>query len=264
VGDSAVDPHGRFELGLYVLGVLNAHESEPVERHVAACDECRSEVDTLVDVVAALALFSAAERRQIVREFGIPLRADARARDRAPARSASARRRAPARPAAGRPQTAPGARRLRPGLRNRRTRGLLGIAGLAAVAIVLASILVALAVDGQGVRRPGDIAPAATAVDARTGASVSLRVTEHADHTVGIRATVTGLRDGTRYKLYAVTFDGGTRLVTAWTGSATPQDVIGELPVSAKDLSFFTITLMDDTPVVSAYLSRSTAPSPTG
>jgi hypothetical protein len=267
VVDAASDPHQRFELGLYVLGVLGPRERKPIERHLAACDECRLEAETLGEVVAALALFSAQERREIVAEFGLPLAATAHAVGPRPHTG----RPQTGRPQTGRAQTGPAmtARapsRWRLDLSDRRTRGMLSIAGLTAVVILFVGIFIGGTLNGQGGGaggKPVDFTLAATAVDARTGASVSVRVTGHDDGTVSIRATVTGLHDGTQYWLYAVTSDGATHRVTGWIGSAAPQDIGGDLPVPIGDLSFFTVTFVDDAPVVSAYLSRSASPSPT-
>ncbi|GAB3806267.1 zf-HC2 domain-containing protein [Micromonospora zhanjiangensis] len=235
--------HRSSELGLYVLGVLDAEDREPVERHLARCPECRSEADALSGVVAAFASLSAVDRLRIVQEFGVR-RPDAR-----PGRTGR-RNLPPPSPAA---RVRPRATKSPPRSTRRRPGPLVGAAGLAAVLAVLLAGYLTLAGPGPA-DRPGGPAPVAAGVDNRSGAAVSIRIVGRPDGSAGVQVTVTGLRDATRYQLYAVTADGGTRLVTDWTGSAAPQDLSADLPIPAADVAFFTVTLMDDTPVVSAYL----------
>ncbi|ASW53436.1 zf-HC2 domain-containing protein [Plantactinospora sp. KBS50] len=270
---SGTAEHG-LDLGLYVLGALTGEERERVERHLAGCARCQDEADVLAEVVAAFTVLTEEDRRQIVQEFGVHRRPGGRTRHvragglpgglagrPAPAGQHRARPGPGVAPGAG-TGTGAAANRLvrRPGAgrSHRRTRGLVGLAALAVAGLVLAGVLLVPGLGGPG-DRPGGIAPAAAGVDAATGASVSVRISERPDGTADVRATVTGLRAGTPYRLYAVAADGGTRLVTAWTSAGSPDDVSGELPAASPELSFFTITLADDTPIVSAYLLRSGA-----
>jgi anti-sigma factor RsiW len=217
VTDSTSDPHLRDSLGLYLLGSLDQRERDDVERHLAGCPDCRVESDQLGEVVAALALLSEEEGREVVEEFGVP--------SRPPTRTV----RAP-----------------------KRTRALLSIAGL--VVVIFLSIGIFVAVYNTGAAPTAvTLTFAAAPADTSSGATVSVVASGH-DGRVTVRATVTGLRTGTAYQLYAVTSDGSTHVVTSWTGSDAPQDVTGDLPVSPRQLSFFTVTLADSTPVVSAYL----------
>jgi anti-sigma factor RsiW len=238
VTDSTSDPHLRDSLGLYLLGSLGPQEREEVEGHLTTCAACRAESDQLGEVVAALALLSEEEGREVVEEFGLfppgPVGARSGIVDVLPR---SLRHVAPpAKP-----------RRARSG------RALVGIAGLVVVLLLSVGIFVAVYNTHDTTATPVTLTLAATAVDTSTGATVSV-VASGQDGRVTIRATVTGLHAGTTYKLYAVTSDGSTHVVTTWTGSENSQDVTGDLPVSPGQLSFFTVTLVDSTPVVSAYL----------
>jgi hypothetical protein len=252
VTDSTGDPHVRSSLGLYLLGASGRREREAIDRHLASCRACRAESDELGEVVAALALLSEEEGREIVEQFGAPApvrRAVGPAVATLPGRAAatSIRPGGGRRPPSVRP---PAGRRDRP-----RVRGLLGIAGLLVVVLLSAGVVLRLTVGGGGTT-PVDITLAATAADTSTGASVSVIASGH-DGAVTVRATVTGLHEGTRYRLYAVMSDARTRVVTSWIGAAAPQDVSGVLPVRVGDLSFFTVTLTDSTPVVSAAVRKS-------
>jgi hypothetical protein len=261
VTDSTGDPHVRSSLGLYLLGASGRREREAIERHLASCRACQAESDELGEVVAALALLSEEEGREIVEQFGVPAPvstqrtagpAAAVATRPGPAATTSIRPGGSRRPASVRP---PAGRRLD----RRRVRGLLGIAGLLVVVLLSAGVVLRLTVGGGGGTggpTPVDITLAATAADTSTGASVSVIASGH-DGAVTVRATVTGLHAGIRYRLYAVLSDARTRVVTSWTGAAAPQDVSGVLPVRVGDLSFFTVTLADSTPVVSAAVRKS-------
>jgi hypothetical protein len=131
---------------------------------------------------------------------------------------------------------------------------LLRAGALLALVLVVAGLgLATLVRSPQGGPTP-IVTAAAEATDRTTGASASVTVSDEDDEGVTIRATVSGLREGTDYLLYAVTSDGGTQEVTRWTGTAAVQDVSGRLPVRLDDLSFFTVALAGGGPVVSVYL----------
>ncbi len=112
-----------------------------------------------------------------------------------------------------------------------------------------------------GAGPPAEITLAATAsaADGTSGASLSVSFSGDAQRAT-IRATVAGLREGERYQLYAVASDGRTRVVCQWLGSRGAQDVGGSVALPANSLSFFTVTKVDGTTIVTAYLSRSSSP----
>ncbi|WP_433349863.1 zf-HC2 domain-containing protein [Micromonospora sp. CA-111912] len=265
----------RQSLGMYLLGSLNPQERDEVERHLAVCPACLAESDELGEVVAVLALISEEDRRGIVEEFGAPRLP---ARDAAAATSGAATSE-PAPPAADRPVsdaasrtrtragTGPGrpSSASRPGTRRSvRARRLVGIAGPVLVVLISAGLFVGLAAGGEdgdsGRTAPADVTLAATAAADMDGATLSVVAVGH-DGAVTVRATVTKLKPGTRYQLYAVTTDGNTHLVAGWVGSDTVPEVTGEAPVDVGALSFFAVTRADGTPVVSAYVSRQAPPS---
>ncbi|MGW1061911.1 zf-HC2 domain-containing protein [Micromonospora rubida] len=270
----------RQSLGLYLLGSLNSQEREAVERHLAVCPACLAESDELGEVVAVLALISEEDRRGIVEEFGAPRLP---ARDAVAATSGAATP-GPAPPTADRPvtdtasrtRTRAGTVRAGPGRpssapasrprtrRSVRARSLLGVAGLVLVVLISAGLFIGLAAEGEdgdsGRTAPVDVTLAATAAAGMGGATLSVVAVGH-DGAVTVRATVTKLRPGTRYQLYAVTTDGNTHLVAGWVGSDTVPEVTGEAPVDVSALSFFAVTRADGTPVVSAYVSRPAPPS---
>ncbi|NBE80090.1 anti-sigma factor [Micromonospora rubida] len=263
----------RQSLGMYLLGSLNPQEREEVERHLAVCPACLAESDELGEVVAVLALISDEDRRGIVEEFGAP---GLPARDAAAATSGAATS-GPAPPVADRPvsdaasrtRTRAGTVRAGPGRpssasrpgtrRSVRARSLLGIAGPVLAVLIAAGLFIGLAAEGEdgdsGRTAPVDVTLAATAAAGMDGATLSVVAVGH-DGAVTVRATVTKLRPGTRYQLYAVTTDGNTHLVAGWVGSDTVPEVTGEAPVDVGALSFFAVTRADGTPVVSAYVSR--------
>jgi hypothetical protein len=267
VTDSTSDPHVRFSLGLYLLGSLPQLERESVERHLASCADCRTESDQLGEVVAALALLSEEEGREVVEEFGVPETSLPGAYG--PGKSTpSAERllkplsRGPTAPGMSTPSAERLRRKAKPVItrtipapkRTRRSRALLSIGGLVVVVLISVGVIIGLSVSGGGTTTtPVTITLAATAADTSSGATVSVVATGH-DGRATIRATVTGLHAGTKYQLYAVTSDGTLHVVTSWVGVDAPQDVSGDLPLSPRELSFFTVTLADSTPVVSAYL----------
>ncbi|WP_432838971.1 zf-HC2 domain-containing protein [Dactylosporangium sp. CA-092794] len=264
--DSAGDPHVRDSLGLYLLGELAQQERDVVERHLATCPACQVEADELVEVLDALVLLSDEEGREVVEAFGVPVPAamPVPSTQRLSSDVATVPAKPPRHPGAPPPRVRPSGGRPagRPSASRRRRltpRSLLGLVSLALIVVISAGVFVGLTLSGPG-SPPGpvDITLAATAQDTTTGAHLSVLATGH-DDTVTIQATVTGLHHDTQYQLYVVTSDGKTHVVTTWTGSDAPQQISGEAAVSTADLSFFTVTLSDGTPVVSAYVK----PAPT-
>ncbi|NLU77213.1 zf-HC2 domain-containing protein [Micromonospora sp. HNM0581] len=91
------------------------------------------------------------------------------------------------------------------------------------------------------------------------GASLSVAITVGAAESATIRITVTGLRQGTRYRLFAVTRDGATHVVRDWTASSGPQEVAGETSLPVGELSFITVGLVDGSAIVTAPIAQSPA-----
>jgi anti-sigma factor RsiW len=265
VTDFAGDPHVRLSLGLYLLGELAQEERDAVERHLATCLDCQAEADDMIDVLDALVMLSDQDGREVVQAFGVPARA-APSTQRAAPDVATVAGRPPRSPDAPSPRVRPAGTRPagRPHASRRRLspKGLLGLAGLALIVVISAGVFALLTPSGpSGPSKPAGpaITLVATAQNSTTGAHLSVVATDH-QHSVAIQATVTGLHHDTRYQLYVVTSDGRTQVVTTWTGSDAPQQISGEAPVAIANLSFFTVTLSDGTPVVSAYVK----PAPTG
>ncbi|MFC8301111.1 zf-HC2 domain-containing protein [Micromonospora orduensis] len=94
----------------------------------------------------------------------------------------------------------------------------------------------------------------ASATDRDSGANLSVILTEDGDR-VAVRATLSGLTEGTGYRLFGYTFDGRQRPLVNWTGRAGVQELDGELPVGIADLSHFAVT-RGTRIVVTAYLPR--------
>ncbi|MET7704726.1 hypothetical protein [Micromonospora sp. NPDC005413] len=101
----------------------------------------------------------------------------------------------------------------------------------------------------------------ASATDRDSGANLSVLLTEEGDR-VTVRATLSGLDEGTGYRLYGYTFDGRQRPLVNWTGRAGVQELDGELPVGIADLSHFAVT-RGTRVVVTAYLPRDTGTAAT-
>jgi len=232
------DAHVDQELlGLHYMDALDPAQSDVIHRHLEECSACRAQADEVIDTVAALALLGIDD--VVTGTAATPPPAPARA----PARSGTG----PVRPSGRGGST-------RPGQKKGRTGKLLRAGSLLALVLVLAGLgLATLVRSPQGKPTPV-VTAAAVATDRTTGASASVMVTSEGDDGVIIRATVSGLREGTAYVLYAVTSDSATGEVSRWTGTAAVQDVSGFLPVRIGDLSFFTVSLADGGPVVSVYL----------
>jgi anti-sigma factor RsiW len=265
IGSRGEDAHVRDALGLYLLGALPDGEREHLEQHLARCAVCCAQADELGPAVDVFALISPRDARELVAEFGVA--ADPPHLDAVPAtRSAS---QADARSEPKPPPRRPGGRgrpprlgaRVVKHLRDRRSRALLELGALTAVVLLSIGIMIGSAIGGGGGGgAPTDIRLAATASaeDGTSGASVSVYVSGD-QHGVEVRATVSGLREGTRYQLYGVTFDGRTWVVCQWLGSSGAQELSGQLQVPANTLAFFTVTEVNGATVVSAHLYRPSA-----
>jgi hypothetical protein len=243
VAGNDVSAHIRDSLGLYLLGALHDDERTAVERHLAVCQRCCVEADEFGVAVDALAMLP---QRDVYELMAEPEPADARPASAAPDP-------VPVR----RPAPGPGGllRRLRDG----RTRALVSLAVPAVVLILAVGMVLGLALGRtSGMVAPAEITLAATASAADGTSGVSLSVLFSGDaQGATVRATVVGLHEGERYQLYAVASDGRTRVVCHWLGSKGAQDVGGTVELPARTLSFFTVTKVDGTTIVSAYVSRS-------
>ncbi|WP_163571694.1 zf-HC2 domain-containing protein [Fodinicola feengrottensis] len=224
----------RLSLGPYLLGALDATERVEVERHLAACGPCRAESDELTGTGAALGLFSEQESRDIIAEFGITRPVAGSGPQVTDQPSAEPAR--PAKPPPGsrrpggvtRPKSRGPGRQRWSGLLGRRRRGtgLLGVAALVLVVFISATIVVSLLVGDQGGGGRQDQGPVRLAATAGASNGATLSVVAVTNGTgVTVRATVSGLRPDTTYKLYVVTLDDQTRQITTWVGSAAPHDL---------------------------------------
>jgi len=227
--------HVRLSLGLYVLGALHPDDCGAVNRHLATCQQCRTECDELGQVPALLALLSLAEVDALADEFSGP---------KPPQRITAA----PPVPAAPLRSTVPGrGSRAGPG----RPRVKLGF--LAAVLTLLVGVGTGLWLKGADGSSPVAATLAASGLDGATGASLFVELTAEPGG-AAVRATVVGPRPGAKLQLYAVTVDGRATLVHQWTAAGGPQTVIGDLDVAPDRVAFCAMVQMDGAVVVSVQL----------
>jgi anti-sigma factor RsiW len=225
------DPHVRLSLGRYLLGAADPDERDAIERHLAICPQCLAEADELSTAAAALTQLSDRDRQEIV--------ADYLARQREPELAITIRR----------PP------------RSRRPRLLLSAGGLALIVIAIAGVAIGvLAGNGTGGEATAQAATAtASAADQATGATLAVRVTNHTS-AVTVQATVANLRAGEAYRLYAVDKAGQLSLVAAWLGAPEAHEIRATVPLRPDELSFFTVTTVTGSAVVSAYLNPGASP----
>lgn len=141
-------------------------------------------------------------------------------------------------------------------LLSRRAVTFAGLGTLLALTLTVAGVSVRalLAPPAPGVQTVTVRTAVAAATDRDSGANLSVFVTEERDR-VTVRATLSGLDEGTGYRLYGYTFDGRQRPLVNWTGRDGVQELDGELPVRIADLSHFAVT-RGTRVVVTAYLPR--------
>ncbi|WP_328382021.1 zf-HC2 domain-containing protein [Micromonospora zamorensis] len=149
-----------------------------------------------------------------------------------------------------------GQRVRRKRLLSRRAVTFAGLGALLMAALTVAGISARalLAPPAPGVQTNIVRTAVASATDRDSGANLSVFLTEERDG-VTVRATLSGLAEGTGYRLYGYTFDGRQRPLVNWTGRAGVQELDGELPVGIADLSHFAVT-RGTRIVVTAYLPR--------
>ncbi|GIJ75740.1 Putative zinc-finger [Micromonospora phaseoli] len=294
-GDHATAEQER--LALYLMGALDDAERESFEEHLAGCWHCLDEAAAIGPSVAGLAGLGDADWALPTSDPIVPapspavdpvlpasspavdsvLPAPSPAVDRdvsgsgasasadvtdtapgavetagGPASTADA---GPVRPAGSRP---PGRRptNSRPGSTAaswRRRRAVW--AGAAALVLALAGGVVAV---NQWTASPDPVLTASGEAPGY-GASLSVTITVGDQGSATIRITATGLRQGLRYRLFAVTRDGATHVVRDWTASAGPQEVAGETSLPVDQLSFITVGLVDGSAIVTAPIAQGPA-----
>jgi hypothetical protein len=196
-------------LGAYVLGALDDRERDRVDEHVAACDQCREELEALIPVRSYLAHMSSEELRALESQAVPPVALQTRLR------------------------TAVRAERRR-ALRRR-------VAAVAALAAV--TVLAFVAWRASEERLAGDRAPIAAAqaattaaADARTGVRATVAATPRAWGTE-LRVRLSGAAPGERCRLVARARDGSTEVAgTWWTTYSGSADLTGAAAIPAADL----------------------------
>ncbi|MBQ1027865.1 zf-HC2 domain-containing protein [Micromonospora sp. C95] len=285
----------RERLALYLLGALDDAEREAFEDHLAGCWSCLDEAATIGPSIGGLAGLGDADWSPDLTGAATP--APPAAGDPVPSASASAApkdavdatsavdggpardgsddsdrvsgpdgvastrehyvreantgsvrpsgsRAAGSRPSGGRP-SAPGSRRRRRGL----------WVGAAVAVLALAGGVVAV---NEWAAGPDPVLTASGEAPGY-GASLSVAVIAGEGGSATIRITATGLRQGIRYRLFAVTRDGATHVVRDWTASSGPQEVAGETSLPIDELSFITVGLVDGSAIVTAPIARDPA-----
>ncbi|MBX7265052.1 zf-HC2 domain-containing protein [Micromonospora sp. Llam7] len=286
----------RERLTLYLLGALEDAERESFEDHLAGCWHCLDEAAAIGPSVGGLAGLGDADWSPPTAETptpappaaenpvlsasvsaatdasdaaaatdGRPARdgnddlgrasgpdgaAGTRERDAGDAETGPVRgagsRPAGRRPSVGRPPSTAGSRR------RRQARWV----GAAAVVLALAGGAVAVNEWAAG----PDAVLTASGEAPGYGASLSVAITVGDGGSATIRITATGLRQGLRYRLFAVTRDGATHVVRDWTASSGPQEVAGETSLPIDELSFITVGLVDGSAIVTAPIAQDPTP----
>jgi hypothetical protein len=189
-------------LGAYVLDALDDGERDRVDDHVAACDQCREELEALIPVRSYLARVSWEELCALESQAVPPPALYTRL------------------------LTAVRAER-----RRARRRRVAAVAALAAVT-ALAFVGWRAAED----RLAGDPAPVASATTARTGVRASVAATPRPWGTE-LRVRLSGAAPGERCRLVARARDGSTEVAgTWWTTYSGSADVTGAAAIPAADL----------------------------
>ncbi|MGW0435128.1 zf-HC2 domain-containing protein [Micromonospora sp. NPDC003197] len=264
------EQHVQSSLGLYLAGAVSSDEQARIEEHLTNCEVCLGEADELSQVVAALALLTETDRRELVAEFGTQNSRDALA-DAAGSPSSSAPGVGSSSPSP-RPSNASGPRQqptaqTGPGRgarspRRSRPRSLLVIAGVVTLLVLSIGALSWSTLD-EPQRPPNGVTLVADAADRSTGASLSVVVTDDGqDDRATVRATVAGLRPGHRYRLYATDRDGQIWELAVLTGRDGTQDVEASCPVPLDALARFSVTGDDGALAVQADVNDPASPSP--
>jgi len=192
-------------LGAYVLGALDDRERDRVDDHVAACDQCRAELEALIPVRSYLARMSPEELRALESQAAPPVALHARLRTAVRAERRRARRRR--------------------------------VAAVAALAAVVALGFAGWRAAEERRPAPAPVASATTAADgARAGVHATVAATPRAWGTE-LRVRLSGAAPGERCRLVARARDGSTEVAgTWWTTYSGSADVTGAAAIPAADL----------------------------
>jgi Putative zinc-finger len=258
------DEHVRLSLGLYVMGKLPESERTAVEDHLSECAQCRDVCVELVEMPSLLAMLTDRDIQSLDQlrtvPDGPPPDSDSAAttgngsRLPTPGRLSSARTRPPrhagraSEPKVRGPAAARSARSQRTG----RTGRQLGLVATVVALVVAAGLGINAWV--QGPEQSINPELTASAVDQATGASLSVVVTPQGGG-ARVQATVYGLHPGQVYQLFGVAKNGQTHVVSRWAGSDGANTVTGNVSGPPKQLAFFTVALLDGTPVVTVRVS---------
>jgi anti-sigma factor RsiW len=273
-------PDQHLRLGQYLVGALPAAEREAFETHLARCRECLAEAERLEPMLDMLALVPPEEAHALVEAYAPPEAPGTPRRTPNPAPRATEAVASPVRPrptgtsghrdsttpprtggprgsatpARGAAPRAPSGRPkggTRPG--KSRRNGLL-IGALALVLVISGIGLGWSILRGDGTPAQ-DVTLAATGADQTSGVSLSVRVVGNG-RTSTVSATVGGLPAGERHQLLAVNTNGESFLLSDWTAAAGIQDIAGECDAPVDSLSFFSITKLDGSVLVTAHINR--------
>ncbi|MBQ1049926.1 zf-HC2 domain-containing protein [Micromonospora sp. C51] len=269
-GDHATAEQER--LALYLMGALDDAERESFEEHLAGCWQCLDEAAVIGPPIAGLAGLNdddwalpgagpVVPAPSPAADPVLPAPPDVHhtppGPDSAPTSTADT---APIGPARSRPADSrpPGRRATnsRPGATatSRRRRRALWT-GAVALVLALAGGVVAV---NEWATSPDPVLTASGEAPGY-GASLSVAITVGDQGSATIRITVTGLRQGLRYRLFAVTRDGATHVVRDWTATSGPQEVAGETSLPVAELSFITVGLVDGSAIVTAPIAQGPA-----
>jgi hypothetical protein len=238
----------RETLALYLLGALEDAEREAFETHLAGCWSCLDEAAAVAPSVAGLTWLDEAAVTELPGPG--PVVSDPAAHGPAALGASGSPAPRPVRGPAG-PRGSRGPAGVRPGTRRRRLWARLGTAAAAAVLVLAGGAVVA----GRWAA-PDDVVLTGTGEAPAYGASLSVAITTHDTGDSTIRITVTGLRQGLDYRLYAVTRDGATHVIRDWTATTGPHQVAGETSLPIGDLSFITVGPPDGPAIVTAPIAR--------
>ncbi|BCB86520.1 zf-HC2 domain-containing protein [Phytohabitans suffuscus] len=233
-------------LALYLLGVLDGAEREAFEEHLANCWRCLDEAAEVGPSMGGLAGLDDVDWEAPADPVAPP----PVTQDKGPATREHGG--GPVGPG----NVRPGGARSSGARRGSRHRRLATWAGAAVAVVVLASAGAAVVNEWGG---GADRVLTASGEAPGYGASLSVSITGGDEARSTIRITVTGLRPGIRYRLFAVTRDGATHEVRDWTASSGPQEVTGETSLSIDDLAFITVGQIDGSAIVTAPISRGPA-----
>jgi hypothetical protein len=215
--------HEQLTWRLYLLGMLDEQADLAFERHLAGCAACQTDCDAYGGLVVGMVGLDEADLMPAIPAI--------------PADPISAA--IPTRP------TRPTGRRWW------RSRPVLVFAVAAAVVVLALVTVVGTLPTGSDsavfVRTQSQVQ--------RPKAHLSVTLVEH-DGRLSVRATVTGLSAGVRYRLYAVTTEAATILVSEWDGAAGVQEVVGEIAKPTDRIALFSVTTLDASPVATAEIPR--------